>query len=34
MNGLLFQLPNSVTKKNLKEAMQQAIEIEIATIPV
>ena len=34
MNGLLFQLPNAVTKKNLKQAMQQAIEIEIATIPV
>lgn len=34
MNGLLFQLPNKVTKSNLKAAMQQAIEIEIATIPV
>lgn len=34
MNGLLFQLPNKVTKSNLKQAIQQAIEIEIATIPV
>ena len=34
MNGLLFQLPTKVTKSNLKAAMQQAIEIEIATIPV
>ncbi len=34
MNGLLFQLPVTVTKSNLKQAMQQAIEIEIATIPV
>lgn len=34
MNGLLFKLPTTVTKKNLKQAMQQAIEIEIATIPV
>jgi hypothetical protein len=34
MNGLLFQLPKTVTKSNLKQAMQQAIEIEIATIPV
>ncbi|WP_298422162.1 ferritin-like domain-containing protein [uncultured Kordia sp.] len=34
MNGLLFQLPKKVTKSNLKQAMQQAIEIEIATIPV
>ncbi|WP_420574788.1 ferritin-like domain-containing protein [Kordia sp.] len=34
MDGLLFQLPKTVTKSNLKQAMQQAIEIEIATIPV
>lgn len=34
MDGTLFQLIDDVTPKNLKQAMQQAIEIEIATIPV
>ena len=34
MKGTLFQLPDKVTPQNLKLAMQQAIEIEIATIPV
>lgn len=32
--GTLFQLVDDVTPSNLKQAMQQAIEIEIATIPV
>lgn len=32
--GTLFQLVDDVTPANLKQAMQQAIEIEIATIPV
>ncbi len=32
--GTLFQLVSDVTPSNLKQAMQQAIEIEIATIPV
>lgn len=34
MKGTLFQLVDEVTPSNLKQAMQQAIEIEIATIPV
>jgi hypothetical protein len=34
MKGTLFQLVDDVTTANLKQAMQQAIEIEIATIPV
>ncbi|NQY04774.1 MAG: ferritin-like protein [Flavobacteriaceae bacterium] len=34
MDGTLFQLVKDVTTDNLKDAMQQAIEIEIATIPV
>lgn len=34
MKGTLFQLVDDVTPVNLKQAMQQAIEIEIATIPV
>ena len=34
MDGTLFQLVKDVTPDNLKDAMQQAIEIEIATIPV
>ncbi len=34
MEGTLFKLVDEVTPSNLKQAMQQAIEIEIATIPV
>jgi len=34
MEGTLFKLVDDVTPRNLKQAMQQAIEIEIATIPV